>query len=201
MAWTDEEIELLRKLHADGLSNELISEKMGSKTRNAVLGKIHRLGLSGTKAHPHRPTITKKAAEAGWRTKPRKSAKAKQAKPRVVKARSAFQELLAADADGYVPPVEELVIPVGERKTLQDLNDGDCRWPIGHVGEKNFHFCGKGKVTGLPYCQHHARVAFRPPVAATQSAAGRPFVFSGHPGSGAPRMPATDKPRETEDVS
>jgi len=201
MSWTDERVELLRKLHADGLSNELIAEKMGGVTRNAVLGKINRLGLSGSKAHPHRPSVTKKAAEAGWRTKPRKSAKAQQAKPRVVKARSAFAQLLAADADGYVPPAEELVIPVSERKTLQDLDDGDCRWPIGDPQNSEFHFCGKGKVTGLPYCQHHARVAFKPPIAATQSAAGGHFRFGGHPGSGAPRMPATDKPRETEDVS
>ena len=62
-----------------------------------------------------------------------------------------------------MPPVEELVIPLAERKTIQTLLESSCRWPIGDPQEEEFHFCGKGKVHGLPYCEFHARRAFQPP--------------------------------------
>lgn len=200
MAWTDERIELLKKLFDEGLSNELIAQRMGGVTRNAVLGKIHRLGWAGTRARPHKPLVKKGSSGTGWRG-PKKPAPKKPQAPRLVKRQTAYQQLLASDAEPFVPTAEELVIPIGERKTLQDLNDGDCRWPIGDPQNSDFHFCAKAKVIGLSWCEHHARRAFKPPVPATQSAAGGHFRFGGHPGSGAPRMPASDKPRETEDVS
>ena len=65
----------------------------------------------------------------------------------------------------YVPPVEEMIIPLAERKTIQTLVECSCRWPIGDPQMADFHFCGKNKVPGLPYCEFHARRAFQPPQA------------------------------------
>ncbi len=62
-----------------------------------------------------------------------------------------------------MPPAEELVIPLAERKSIQTLTEQHCRWPIGDPQQADFHFCGKGKVPGLPYCEFHARRAYQPP--------------------------------------
>ncbi len=64
-----------------------------------------------------------------------------------------------------MPAVEEIVIPLAERKTIQTLVECSCRWPIGDPQASDFHFCGKNKVPGLPYCEFHARRAFQPPQA------------------------------------
>ncbi len=58
--------------------------------------------------------------------------------------------------------VEELVIPVAQRKTIQSLVESSCRWPIGDPQQEDFHFCGHDRMTGLPYCEFHARRAFQP---------------------------------------
>jgi GcrA cell cycle regulator len=72
--------------------------------------------------------------------------------------------MLEADlSHGQPQIVEELDIPVAERKTLQDLTECMCRWPIGDPQQADFYFCGRNKVAGLPYCEHHARRAFQPP--------------------------------------
>jgi GcrA cell cycle regulator len=75
----------------------------------------------------------------------------------------ALRQLYLGDTEPYTPPAEELVIPVNERKYIQTLTEACCRWPIGDPQQADFHFCGKKKVTGLPYCEVHARRAFQPP--------------------------------------
>jgi GcrA cell cycle regulator len=75
----------------------------------------------------------------------------------------ALRQLYLGDTEPYTPPAEELVIPVNERKYIQTLTEACCRWPIGDPQQPDFHFCGKKKVTGLPYCEVHARRAFQPP--------------------------------------
>ena len=75
----------------------------------------------------------------------------------------ALRQLYLGDTEPYTPPVEELVIPLKERKYIQTLTESCCRWPIGDPQQADFHFCGKSKVTGLPYCEAHARRAFQPP--------------------------------------
>ena len=77
----------------------------------------------------------------------------------------ALRNLYLGDTEPYVPPAEELVIPLNERKYIQTLTEICCRWPIGDPQLADFHFCGKKKVTGLPYCEAHARRAFQPPQA------------------------------------
>ena len=154
MGWTEERVELLKKLWGEGLSASQIAGRLGSVTRNAVIGKVHRLGLSGrattSRMKTHRPRA--------------RLANAK----RAVKLRSAtignpaVRALYPIDAEPYTPPAEELVIPMAERKSIQTLGECSCRWPIGDPQHAEFHFCGKTKVLGLPYCEFHARRAFQP---------------------------------------
>lgn len=157
MAWTDERVELLKKLWSEGLSASQIAGRIGGVTRNAVIGKVHRLGLSGRatttrmKSHRARPRMAQGAAK-------------KAQKPRFAQVGNpALRALYQPDAEPFVPSVEELVIPEKERKSIQTLAECDCRWPIGDPQLADFHFCGKAKVTGLPYCEFHARRAFQPP--------------------------------------
>jgi GcrA cell cycle regulator len=156
MAWTDERVELLKKLWSEGLSASQIASRIGSVTRNAVIGKVHRLGLSGrattSRMKTHRP---RNRIASGKRM----AAKARM--PQL--GNPALRALYQPDAEPYVQPVEELVIPLHERKTIATLAECHCRWPIGDPQLADFHFCGKTKVTGLPYCEFHARRAFQPP--------------------------------------
>lgn len=157
MSWNDERVELLKKLWSEGLSASQIASRLGTVTRNAVIGKVHRLGLSG------RATTSRMKSP---RPRPRPNAIKRVAKPRFANVgNTALQKLYLADAEPYVPPAEEMVIPLAERKTIQTLAENHCRWPIGDPQEADFHFCGKNKVTGLPYCEFHARRAFQPPQA------------------------------------
>ena len=78
---------------------------------------------------------------------------------------SPLKSLYLGDLEPYVPPAEELVIPLNERKYIQTLTESCCRWPIGDPQQPEFHFCGKKKIPGLPYCEVHARRAFQPPQA------------------------------------
>jgi len=93
-------------------------------------------------------------------------------KPKFANVGNTALRALYQDAEPYVAPVEELVIPIAERKTIQTLEECHCRWPIGDPQEAEFHFCGKTKVTGLPYCEFHARRAFQPPQARRGSGGG-----------------------------
>jgi GcrA cell cycle regulator len=153
MAWTDERVELLKKLWGEGLSASQIAGRLGSVTRNAVIGKVHRLGLSG------RATTSRMKSH---RPRPRMAAK-RMAKNRFSQLGNPAFRALYAEAEVYQAPVEELVIPVNERKYIQTLTECSCRWPIGDPQAADFHFCGKKKVPGLPYCEFHARRAFQPP--------------------------------------
>jgi GcrA cell cycle regulator len=153
MAWTDERVELLKKLWGEGLSASQIAGRLGSVTRNAVIGKVHRLGLSGrattSRMKSHRPR--------------QRMASKRLAKTRFSPMGNPAFRALYAEAEAYQPPVEELVIPLNERRTIPTLTECDCRWPIGDPQMSDFHFCGKKKVPGLPYCEFHARRAFQPP--------------------------------------
>jgi len=156
MSWNDERVDLLKKLWSEGLSASQIAARLGSVTRNAVIGKVHRLGLAG------RATTSRMKSH---RPRPRPAVVAKRPeKPKFASAgNTALQRLYQADAEPYQPPAEEVEIPLAQRKTIQTLTEGHCRWPIGDPQHTDFHFCGKDKVQGLPYCEIHARRAFQPP--------------------------------------
>jgi GcrA cell cycle regulator len=161
MGWNDERVEQLKKLWSEGLSASQIASRLGGVTRNAVIGKVHRLGLSG------RATTSRMKSH---RPRPRVANGLPGAKRMVAKGNrfpsppnSPLQSLYQAEP--FQPSAEELDIPLAERKTIQTLLECHCRWPIGDPQMADFHFCGKQKVTGLPYCEFHARRAFQPPQA------------------------------------
>ena len=159
MSWSDERVELLKKLWAEGLSASQIATRLGSVTRNAVIGKVHRLNLAGRATKSRVKTIRPRV-----KAQPGGGAIAKRAtqRPRVAQnGNPAFRQLL--EAEPFVPSAEELDIPLAERKSILTLVECSCRWPIGDPQSPDFHFCGKNKVTGLPYCDFHARRAFQPP--------------------------------------
>jgi GcrA cell cycle regulator len=156
MGWTEERVEQLKKLWADGLSASQIAAELGGITRNAVIGKVHRLGLSGRAKAPSsgiprprktRPPHMLRAARPSLRGN---TALARHA---------ALAYELAPEAE---PEPIENIIPIGQRCSLLELNDSKCRWPIGDPGSPDFFFCGGKPVGELPYCAYHARIAYQP---------------------------------------
>lgn len=160
MSWTDDRVELLKKLWTEGLSASQIAGRLGGVSRNAVIGKVHRLGLAGratqSRSKPARP-------------RPRISAIKRVPKPRLAHhGNPALRALYQPDADRYVPPPEELDIAPEDRVALVDLTECSCRWPVGDPQSPDFGFCNHKKVPGLQYCETHARRAFQPPQTRTR---------------------------------
>jgi len=153
MSWTDERVELLKKLWSDGLSASQIAAELGGITRNAVIGKVHRLGLSGraksTSSGTPRP---RKARSPSHMLRIGRSA---------IRGNTALAHAYELEVDAE-PELIENIIPIGQRRTLLELNEQTCRWPIGDPGSGDFFFCGGNTVTGLPYCAFHSRVAYQP---------------------------------------
>lgn len=156
MSWTDERVESLKKLWAEGHSASQIAKELGGVTRNAVIGKVHRLGLSG-RATPSRPV---KRPPRLARPKPRvlpdgtvKAAEPAAATPTAAKAAKDERALIEK-----LPPVE---LPGGEKATVLNLSGSMCKWPIGDPADPNFAFCGRKSDCG-PYCAEHAKIAFQP---------------------------------------
>jgi GcrA cell cycle regulator len=169
--WTEERIAVLKARWAEGASCAQIAAELGGVSRNAVIGKIHRLGLSGQSR-----TETERA-------------------PRAARPRTAGQPGRAPERKPACPPRPlspgERYRPMSERDvaapdmrpcSLMDLTERTCRFPIGIPGTPGFHFCGANAVIGLdrdrrrrclPYCAFHARIAYLPVVepAAARSAA------------------------------
>jgi GcrA cell cycle regulator len=162
MSWTPERIEIVKTMWADGKSCSQIAMRLGGVTRNAVIGKVHRLGLSGRATTSRMKSIRPRQRQVA------NAANALQKRP--VNGKPRFGSLggnmrsgYPTEIEPYVPPAEELVIPLAERRSIQTLTDCSCRWPIGDPQLADFHFCGKDKVPGMPYCEFHARRAFQPP--------------------------------------
>ncbi len=148
MAWTDDRVEMLKKLWAEGLSASQIAGKMGGVTRNAVIGKVHRLGLSGraTPAKPSRGRAPDKRVEPVVAAKPKPFTPEPEAKP-IIRAPEVSQ------------PV---VLDSGDLTTVATLNRNMCKWPIGDPAKDDFHFCGQPSEVNKPYCTYHAQLAFQP---------------------------------------
>ena len=153
MSWTDERVETLKKLWAEGHSASQIAAELGGVTRNAVIGKVHRLGLAGRAKSPSSaaPRPRKPRAPSHLMRVPRTSMRGNTA--------------LAHAYDLDIEPEPELVdnvIPLGQRRSLLELTEETCRWPIGDPGTPDFFFCGGPTITSLPYCAYHSRVAYQP---------------------------------------
>jgi GcrA cell cycle regulator len=145
MGWTDERVEALKKLWLDGLSASQIAKQLGSGlTRNAVIGKVHRLGLSGRAA-----ASTPQRAAFKTARPPRPATPAVPA-PRRVEA------VVEQKAVVVVHAVEET-----GSATVLTLDARMCKWPIGDPSRDGFSFCGRANSDG-PYCTHHASMAYQP---------------------------------------
>jgi GcrA cell cycle regulator len=139
MGWTDERVEQLKQLWTEGLSASQIARQLGGVTRNAVIGKVHRLGLAGraTPARAERPRIQM----------PRRTPVLRAAVPMVV------QPIVERD-----PLTDDL----GNHVTVLTISDRNCKWPIGDPASGGFHFCGHSPKGGSPYCEAHSVKAFQP---------------------------------------
>ena len=138
MGWTDERVEQLKQLWADGLSASQIARQLGGVTRNAVIGKVHRLGLAG-RATPAR-------AE-----RPRMQVARRIARPRP-------QPIIQVPIIERDPVVDEQ----GRKTTVLTISDRMCKWPIGDPSTTEFHFCGHPPKVNSPYCDAHSVKAFQP---------------------------------------
>ena len=159
LPWTEERVEALKKLWSDGLSASQIAARLaGGVTRNAVIGKVHRLGLSGrattsrvTTARPRRP---RQPSHPG-RPRPLPTAGATALKPQTYSKPAPLPE-------PEPEPLRLIDKPEGGRITILMLSDKTCKWPIGDPGSEEFCFCGHAPKDSMPYCDYHSRVAYQP---------------------------------------
>ena len=212
MSWTDERIEKLTKMWEGGATASQIADELGGVSRNAVIGKAHRLGLKArpspvkanekpTAAPAPAPAKPKPPAEAAARTAqppraaapvaPRPAAPPVQAaaappagapagtgaapaqpakpQPRIVSVGpGGFLRQGPGDQQAPIPPAPpRRLVPakpspeIADKTSLLDLNDRICRWPMGHPGEPDFHFCGEKVNPGFPYCVEHCGRAYQ----------------------------------------
>jgi len=153
LTWSDERVEQLKKLWESGLSASQIAAELGNVTRNAVIGKVHRLGLSGRAKSP---------ASAAPR---QRKARPAQHMMRVARPISRGNTALAQAFEVELEPdpiAYDNVVPMSQRLSLLELNEATCHWPVGDPASPDFFFCGGKALTGLPYCAHHSRVAYQP---------------------------------------
>jgi GcrA cell cycle regulator len=153
LTWSDDRVEQLKKLWEAGLSASQIAAELGNVTRNAVIGKVHRLGLSGRAKSP-----------ASSAPRPRKARPA-QHMMRVSRPVSRGNTALAHafEVEPEPDPIAfDNVVPMSQRLSLLELSEATCHWPVGDPASPDFFFCGGKALTGLPYCAHHSRVAYQP---------------------------------------
>jgi GcrA cell cycle regulator len=191
MSWTDERVETLKRMWGEGQSASQIAKELGGVTRNAVIGKVHRLGLSNRVggshdedeaapvAAPAAPVASIHRADPPPRPEP---------PPRAEPASPAPQA--APPVSNVTPlPVRKAIIPAGQplppqpslneispealasvrevekrakKLTLMELTERTCKWPIGDPATEDFWFCGLPSLPGKPYCEAHVGVAFQP---------------------------------------
>jgi GcrA cell cycle regulator len=200
MSWTEERIERLKAMWTKGATASQIADELGGVSRNAVIGKAHRLGLE-SRPSPVKPGEEKeKKAKTAPTPKVAKPAAAPKAAPAALEpnepaaqaprsgsASPPSQAKLAdptiqyrsvgpggfirqgpGDTQAPIPPAPpRRLVPakpsaeVADKTSLLDLNDRVCRWPMGHPGEPDFHFCGEPANPGYPYCVAHCGVAYQ----------------------------------------
>lgn len=159
MSWTDERIEVLRKLWADGMSASQIASSLGGVTRNAVIGKIHRLGLSGRVKAPQARTNRPRAGATAAAPVAMTAAAKPAAAPRVMAA-GAVAVKVVEEPEMETAPVPAEVVSMSAGITLMDLSASTCRWPVGDPSVANFRFCGARCAPGDTYCRAHSEQAF-----------------------------------------
>ncbi len=184
MSWTDERVETLKKMWTEGQSASQIAKELGGVTRNAVIGKVHRLGLSNRSGAQAAPAAKEKAAPARAKAKAEPKVEAKPAPevksapgrateippPAPVNLRTkiipAGQPLPPQPSANEISPEALASVREVEKKakkiSLMELTERTCKWPIGDPATDDFWFCGLGVQSGKPYCEAHVGVAFQP---------------------------------------
>ena len=183
MSWTDDRVEKLKAMWGEGQSASQIAKALGGVTRNAVIGKVHRLGLS------NRATGAKSAASPAAPTAEAKPAKAApKSAPAAAPAPTAETVVVAAPATPHKPVIQSSTMrrepppptpamvedaartaqalaaiqKKAKKLDLLELTERTCKWPIGDPATEDFYFCGLGCAPGKPYCDAHVAVAFQP---------------------------------------
>jgi GcrA cell cycle regulator len=224
MSWTDERIERLKGLWMQGMTASQIAEELGAVSRNAVIGKAHRLGLQ-SRPSPVKPNEDgsaptgpgPEADSAPWEEpaapEPARAAPAAQpaaeapAAPATAQApaqnaapqpvQPAQPQVRSIGPGGFVrqsPGEQQAPIPpapprrlvpakpspeIADKTSLLDLNEKICKWPIGHPGEPDFHFCGSPANPGFPYCVEHCGVAYQAQIPRRDRRPPPPLPFGG----------------------
>ena len=180
MSWTDERVELLKKLWADGLSASQIAAELGGITRNAVIGKVHRLGLSG-RAKSH-------LSAAPRPRKPRAPSHMLRIARASIRGNTALAHAYEIEAEAE-PELIENVIPIGQRRTHPRTDRGDLPLADRRSRQRRLLLLRRQDASAsLPYCAYHSRVAYQPAPTAAASAARR--------GSASPAASAAQFPRD-----
>lgn len=164
MNWTEERVELLKKLWAEGLSASQIAAQLGGVSRNAVIGKVHRLKLSSRGRASTAHTRTKKPVGSTGATKSTGRTGSPTRPATATVGATALKPQFQVDAVAHqdLRPIEEVVVPISRRLSLTELTEQTCKWPNGDPLTDDFHFCGNdAKETG-PYCNYHSKLAFQP---------------------------------------
>ncbi|MEO6582415.1 MAG: GcrA family cell cycle regulator [Sphingomicrobium sp.] len=196
MSWTDERIERLKTMWSAGATASQIADELGGVSRNAVIGKAHRLGLDArpSPVKPGEEKDKKSAAAAPAKSAARADASPggkrpaapapdevpnpahartpQRVQPEGMQFRSigpgGFVRQGPGDTQAPIPPAPpRRLVPakpsaeVANKTGLLDLNDRICKWPLGHPGEPDFHFCGNAANPGFPYCVEHCGVAYQ----------------------------------------
>jgi GcrA cell cycle regulator len=166
MNWTDERVDLLRRLWSEGLSASQIAAQLGGVSRNAVIGKVHRLKLSSRGRATAAPTRQKKAPSASTATATKSATRtATVARPvTMTVGATALQTQFEVEpvARQYLRPQEEVVVPISRRLKLVQLSERTCKWPNGDPLAEDFSFCGNDCADTGPYCSYHSRIAYQP---------------------------------------
>ena len=199
MSWTDERIDRLKTMWENGLTASQIAEELGGVSRNAVIGKAHRLGLKSRPSPVKAGDSETKQASAKPKLKPAEKPAPSRAAPAAPTApaervlvnaapiqttipsapRSDLPKIVSIGPGGFMrqgPGDQQAPIPpapprrlvpakpspeVADKTSLLDLNEKVCRWPMGHPGEPDFHFCGVAVNPGFPYCVEHCGRAYQ----------------------------------------
>ena len=183
MSWTDDRVEILKKLWVEGQSASQIAKELGGVTRNAVIGKVHRLGLSNRATSSSSPKSNAKSKTSVKSMSDTKRVSNKTSASKVTSANS------PSEPRSNVTSLRRQIIPAGQplppqpsaneispealarvseiekkakKLSLLELTERTCKWPVGDPATEEFWFCGLPSQAGKPYCEAHVGVAFQP---------------------------------------
>ena len=220
MSWTDERIDRLKELWTQGNTASQIADELGGVSRNAVIGKAHRLGLQ-SRPSPVKPNegggeaapspfepeagapLPAEAEPEAAEDEPEEIAVAAEPQPAAAPAEPAappaapqpqirsigpggFVRQAPGEQQSPIPPAPpRRLVPakpspeIADKTGLLDLNEKICKWPIGHPGEPDFHFCGNQANPGFPYCVEHCGVAYQAQIPRRDRRPPPPLPFGG----------------------